>query len=204
MRPLTLTTERLELRAFTTADVDDVTAACQDPEIARWIPVPAPYARRDAVDFIENIQASGWRDDTLYNFGVFDRGDGSLVGSMGLAGLAALRTPERTAELGFWTAKGKRGNGYTVEAGRAVVGWAFDALGVERLEWVAAVGNEASLAVATRLGFVREGLQRGRIVHRGVRRDAWVGALLPSDWGRTTETPYLPSTGRAAGQPPAP
>lgn len=112
---------------------------------------------------------------------------------MGLVRIAHLRTAERQAELGFWTAKEQRGKGYTVEAGRAVIDWAFAGLGVERLEWIATAGNHASRAVALRLGFVMEGVQRARIVHRGTRRDAWTGALLPSDWGRTGGTPYLPA-----------
>ncbi|EST22315.1 hypothetical protein N566_26715 [Streptomycetaceae bacterium MP113-05] len=193
MEPITLTTERLELRPLAGADTDAVAAACRDPEIARWIPVPDPYARRDAVEFIENVSTSGWRDDTMYNFGVFTREGGALVGSMGLVRLGELKGPKRQAELGFWTAKEHRGRGHTVEAARAVIGWAFSDLGVERMEWVATAGNVGSRAVAQRLGFVMEGLQRGVIVHRGVRRDAWVGALLPSDWGREMQTPYLPA-----------
>lgn len=193
METVRLTTERLELRPFTAGDVDAVAAACQDPEIPRWIPVPVPYRREDATEFVENVSATGWRDDTMYNFGVFTREDGTLVGSMGLVRIQQLRAAERQAEIGFWTAKEQRGNGYTVEAARAVIDWAFTDLGVERMEWVATAGNEASRAVAARLGFVMEGLQRGKIVHRGVRRDAWIGALLPTDWGRDMETPYLPA-----------
>jgi RimJ/RimL family protein N-acetyltransferase len=199
MQTVRLTTERLELRPLTAEDVDDVTAACQDPQIGRWIPIPVPYSREDAVEFVENVATSGWREDTMYNFGVFTRAEGTLVSSMGLVRTALLRSAERQAEIGFWTAKEQRGHGYTVEAARAVIGWAFADLGVERLEWVATAGNEASRAVAAKLGFVMEGLQRGKIVHRGVRRDAWIGALLPTDWGQGMETPYLPAVraGRA-------
>lgn len=192
MEPITLSTERLLLRPFEGRDADALFAACQDPEIPRWIAVPDPYEREDAEEFVQHANPAGWRDDTMYNFGVFTR-QGSLVGSMGLVRLAQLRTAERQAELGFWTAKEQRGKGYTVEAAHAVIDWAFSGLGLERMEWVATAGNEPSRAVALRLGFVMEGLQRARIVHRGVRRDAWIGALLPSDWGRRTETPYLPA-----------
>lgn len=192
MKPITLTTERLILRVLEDRDIDAVYAACQDPEIPRWTPVPTPYHREHAESFVRDASANGWRDDTMYNFGVFTH-DGALAGSMGLVRLAALYTSERQAELGYWTAKEQRGRGYTVEAARAVIGWAFDGLGVERLEWVAEKGNVASRAVAERLGFTVEGTLRGKIVHRGTRRDAWFGALLPSDWERTSRTPYLPA-----------
>ena len=192
MEPITLTTERLILRVLRDRDIDAVHAACQDPEIPRWTPVPSPYHREHAEGFVRETSANGWRDDTMYNFGFFTH-EGALVGSMGLVRLAALRTVERQAELGYWTAREHRGRGYTVEAARAVIDWAFDGLGVERLEWLAEAGNMPSRAVAERLGFTMEGTLRAKIVHRGTRRDAWIGSLLPSDRQRSCTTPYLPA-----------
>jgi RimJ/RimL family protein N-acetyltransferase len=192
MEPVTLTTERLVLRVLEDRDIDALHAACQDPEIPRWTPVPSPYLREHAESFVRETSAHGWRDDTMYNFGVFTH-EGALVSSMGLVRLASLYTAARQAELGYWTAREHRGRGYTVEAARAVIGWAFDELGVERLEWVAEAGNVPSRAVAQRLGFTMEGTLRAKIVHQGTRRDAWIGALLPSDWQRTSATAYLPA-----------
>jgi RimJ/RimL family protein N-acetyltransferase len=192
MEPITITTDRLILRPLRSPDIDAVYAACQDPEIPRWTSVPSPYTRDDAQSFVQEITVSGWREDTLYNFGVFTRDGDALAGSMGLVRLAQLGAPERQAELGYWTTKEHRGKGYTVEAARAVCGWAFDSLGVERIEWYAEAGNEGSRAVALRTGFVMEGAIRSKVVHEGTRRDAWAGSLLPSDWGRRSATPYLP------------
>ncbi|MYS25267.1 Protein N-acetyltransferase, RimJ/RimL family [Streptomyces sp. DvalAA-14] len=192
MEPISLTTDRLLLRPLAPADAPAVHTACQDPDIPRWTSVHSPYALADADDFVGRICVEGWRDDVLYNFGVFTRDTGDLVGSMGLVRLGQLPAPDHQAELGYWTAKEQRGKGYTVEAGRAVCGWAFAALGVERIEWYAEAGNEGSRAVALRLGFVMEGTIRSKIVQEGTRRDAWSGSLLPSDWGRQSATAYLP------------
>lgn len=192
MEPITLRTERLLLRPLEERDEEALAAACDDPDILRFVPLPDPYGLKDAEEFVREVSRAGWREDTMYNFGVFTHG-GDLVGSMGLVRLAHLRTPERQAELGFWTAREQRRRGYTAEAGRAVVDWAFTSLGVERMEWIAQAGNEGSHAVARRIGFVDEGIQRARIVHRGTRRDARIAALLPSDWDRPQTTPYLPS-----------
>ncbi|MGY1436085.1 GNAT family N-acetyltransferase [Streptomyces reniochalinae] len=192
MEPITLRTERLLLRPFERGDAEAVAAACDDPDIQRYVPVPEPYTLADAEEFVTVTNPAGWRDDTMYNFGVFTH-DGQLVGSMGLVGVTLLRTAERRAELGFWTARGHRRRGCAAEAGRAVAEWAFTSLGVERLEWVAQADNAGSRAVAQRIGFVEEGVQRARIVHRGTRRDARTAALLPSDWGLPLDTPYLPA-----------
>lgn len=68
----------------------------------------------------------------------------------------------------------------------------FTELGAERVEWRAEVGNEASRAVALKVGFVMEGTLRAALLMRGTTRDAWIGALLPSDVGLPSPHPYLP------------
>ena len=72
-----------------------------------------------------------------------------------------LRSPERQAELGFWTAKEHRGNGYTRRPRAPSPHWAFTELGVDRLEWLAEVGNEGSRAVA-RTARLRDGGRTAR------------------------------------------
>ncbi|MFE7119409.1 GNAT family N-acetyltransferase [Streptomyces sp. NPDC057654] len=192
MEPVTLTTDRLILRPLTDADAEAVHAACQDPEISRWSSVPSPYTSEDAENYVGRTVPTGWQDDSLYTFGTFAAGDGALVGVVCLVRLAQLAAPEHQAEIGYWTAKEQRGRGYTVEAVREVVRWAFADLGVERLEWHAEAGNEGSRAVALKAGFQMEGTMRSKSVYAGTRRDEWVASLLPSDLGRPTETPYLP------------
>ncbi|MFI2030751.1 GNAT family N-acetyltransferase [Streptomyces buecherae] len=191
MEPLILNTPRLILRPFEASDVDAVFAACQDPDIPRWTNVPSPYLREHAQNFVTEMVPNGWRDNTSYSLAVVTKDDGVLVGAMGLVRLE-LAGPERQAEIGYWTVKEHRGRGYTVEAARRMIDWAFGELGVERMEWYAEVGNEGSWAVARSLGFQREGTLRARIPHAGTRRDSWIGSLLPSDLGLPTPTPYLP------------
>lgn len=190
MEHVTLTTERLILRPFEPSDAAAVHAACQEPDIPRWTSVPSPYTLHDAEQWVGTVAPEGWRDDTSYPFAVLTKDDGSLVGAMGLVRLAQLRTLERQAEIGYWTAKEQRGKGYTAEAAAAVARWAFADLGVERMEWLAEAGNEGSWAVARKVGFRMEGTLRAKLVHEGTRRDVWIGSLLPSD---------LPTEGGRAG-----
>ena len=72
-------------------------------------------------------------------------------------------------------------------AARLVVAWAFGELGIERLEILTYPGNEASQALAGRLGFTREGLLRGFLeTEPGKSREGRVvpsadGSLPPRD-----------------------
>jgi RimJ/RimL family protein N-acetyltransferase len=177
--PVTLTTSRLQLRPFVPADVDAVHAACQDPDIQRWIgAIPSPYAREDAAHFVQQVAPAGWASGSHLTFAVTDASSGELLGNVGLH-VPGLHSPG-VAEIGFWCAAPARGRGVITEAAAAVAAWGFGR-DVARLEWYAEVGNTASRRVAEKLGFSYEGCLRARLLNRGRRVDAWVGSLLPGE-----------------------
>ncbi|MEU6093209.1 GNAT family N-acetyltransferase [Streptomyces sp. NPDC047079] len=192
MDPVTLTTERLLLRTVGPQDTDAVFAAAQDPDIQRWTTIPSPYLREHAEVFVGRMAPDGWADGSMFTFGVFLL-SGELVSMLSLT-MRSLGV----AEVGFWTAKEHRGNGYITEATLAAARWAFTDLSIDRVEWRAEVGNAGSRAVAERAGFLIEGTLRAAINNKGVRRDCWVGSLLPSDVGLPSAVPYLPSPARSA------
>ena len=69
--------------------------------------------------------------------------------------------------------------------------WAFNELGVQRLELTTAPENVASQRVAERAGFTREGVLRGLVATKSNgRRDSVMFSLLPADLGyRTLQDP---------------
>ncbi|MFC5632987.1 GNAT family N-acetyltransferase [Streptomyces bullii] len=187
MDPVTLTTGRLLLRTVGPKDTETVYAACQDPDIQRWTTIPSPYLREHARGFTEQMVPDGWAHDAMFTFGVF-LPSGDLAGMLGLT-MHSLGV----AEIGFWAAKEHRGNGYITEAVLTACRWAFTRASIDRVEWRAEVGNRASRAVAERAGFTIEGTLRSALNNNGVRRDCWVGSLLPSDLGLPSTAPYLPA-----------
>lgn len=60
MDKLRLRTGRLLLEAPSATDIEAITAACQDPEIQRWVPIPVPYALREAEEYVTAYSDSGW------------------------------------------------------------------------------------------------------------------------------------------------
>ena len=187
MDPVTLTTDRLLLRTVGPHDTDAVYDAVQDPDIQRWTTIPSPYLREHAQGFTEQIVPDGWADGSAFTFGIL-LPEGELVGVVSIT-MRALGV----AEIGFWAKKDHRGNGYITEAAVAASHWAFTALSVDRVEWRAEVGNIGSRSVAEHAGFTIEGTLRSALNNKGVRRDAWVGSLLPSDLGLPSTAPYLPA-----------
>ncbi|WCD97294.1 GNAT family N-acetyltransferase [Streptomyces sp. HUAS 31] len=187
MEPVTLTTDRLLMRAVGQKDADTVYEAAQDPDIQRWTTIPSPYLREHARSFTEELVPEGWQNGSMFTWGLFLPEREDLVGMLGLT----MRSMSE-AEVGFWGTKEHRGNGYVTEAVLAAARWAFVQLSIDRVEWRAEVGNGPSRAVAERAGFTLEGTLRSAIVQQGVRRDCWVGSLLPSDLALPSTAPYLP------------
>ena len=173
----TLTGPRVRLRPWRADDVDAVCAACQDPEIQRWTQVPVPYAREHAEGFVDGIAAETWAEGGGL-FAVEPKDGGPLIGS-----IALFPPHDGYAEAGYWTAPGGRGQGYTAEALGLLCRWAFDDVGLRRVELVVDPDNAGSRGVAERAGFRAEGVVRQRFLHRGVPSDVVLYALLAADVG---------------------
>lgn len=187
MQPIELSTERLTLRAPGAADVDAITAACQDPEIPRWTTVPSPYTRQDAEGFVELV-AQWWDDGSQAVWGI--RHDDRLIGTIGLHHIVPHPVGGH-AELGYWMSADVRGRGFLVEAGRAVLDWGFQELGLVRIRWQAVVGNIPSARTARALGFRYEGMMRQGLTSQRGRDDGWVAGLLAEDDRTPVEWPVL-------------
>lgn len=175
-----LETERLRLRSLLESDIDDVLASCVDPELQRWIPLPAPgepYTRETAESFCLRIAPAIRTGGDGQHWAMVDKETGRFTGSVAL-----LRTqwPAMVTEIGYWVSPWGRGKGYATEAVVAVSRWALNQ-GFQRVELKAAVGNTGSRKVAEAAGFVPEGTERNAMpLHEG-RSDLSVYGLIPTD-----------------------
>ena len=79
---------------------------------------------------------------------------------------------------------GAQGQGYMTEALRAIYAWAFDTMGVDRIEAQVHPLNTPSLVLLKKLGFVEEGLLREAGYWMGERRDLVQLGLLRREFVR--------------------
>lgn len=179
---LTLEEGDLRLSRPVEADVEELIAACRDPEIQRFTHVPSSYGAEQARSYIEDAE-KGLRDGTQVALVARDAG-GRLLASCGLVEVDA---NDLGGEVGYWVAPWARGQGVATRAARAVCRWAFDEGGLERLDLEAAASNPASNAVARRLGFTHEGTRRRSAIEGATgepgtpRMDMHVWGLLPGE-----------------------
>jgi RimJ/RimL family protein N-acetyltransferase len=179
-----LTTDRLTLRPFNESDVEAVLSAVADPVIHTWLPLPDPYTRR---------HAQLWCCDTAPAVRRTGRGLVRAVeAASGLVGSIDLKRTDwegRVTEIGYWTSASARGNGVMTEATRALARWVLDVMGFARVELRIASGNAASIRVAQKAGFVREGVARSAgYVHAG-RVDLVIYSLIRADLGLPQDRP---------------
>jgi RimJ/RimL family protein N-acetyltransferase len=168
------------LRAWRERDRDVLLAAGEDPAIVRFrgsVPVGAPAVDR----WLAELQGARERGER-FDLAIADALDGAALGSITLWSVSGRH---RRAAVNYWVAAHARGRGVARRALALTATWAFDELRLARLELFVDPRNAASLRVAERCGFVREGLLRSYLEIAGTRRDAIALGLLPGD-PRTT------------------
>lgn len=166
------------LRPPSLSDVDPYRAVRSESDTRRWMgwDDDRPPSREETAATIERA-LDGWRDGTWAVFVILDVVGGDLVGG------ANLRIGEfDSAEVSYYLGCSARGRGYATRTVLLLARWAFDDLGIQRLELRAHPDNDASIRVAERAGFTREGIERAsRAWPDGSRFDSVLFSLLPGD-----------------------
>src|SRR6185437_14448989 len=98
-------------------------------------------------------------------------------GFVGVCDLSEIDRRHKRAEIGFLLGREAWGQGYALEAMRAVLTYAA-ASGLSRLLARTHLGNRRSDTLLEKLGFEEEGLLRGHVLRDGERRDCRLFGLL--------------------------
>jgi len=153
-----------------------VEAMLDDPDNIRFTRIPEPVPPNFARTWFERYEESR-RDGTREAFAI--AGDGGEF--LGIALAPQIDRETATAELGYIVAPEARGHGVATEALRRLTAWAFDELGMQRLELLISVDNVASKKVAERCGYIRDGVLRSAYFKQGLREDTEIWSRLPTD-----------------------
>jgi ribosomal-protein-alanine N-acetyltransferase len=174
----TIEGRQVRLRWLTDADVDALHRVFSDPRVMRYWLTPPFADRAAAVAYLAQIRA-GFADQTLFQWGVARREDDAVIGTCTLFRFEPLH---RRAELGYALAFDSWKQGRMSDALRALLRFAFDTLGLHRIEADVDPRNAASIALLARLGFEQEGLLRQRWHVNGELQDALFFGLLAPEW----------------------
>jgi ribosomal-protein-alanine N-acetyltransferase len=178
---------RLELRPLKASDWDAWSGVrIRSREwLEPWEPLGEPGAPDPALD-AEAFKArcGAWERqrhfDAAYGFGIFLRESGEFVGEVSLGSVQ--RGPFQSGNVGYWIDESHAGYGYMPEAVAVVLRYAFEQLGMHRVEAAIVPRNARSRRVAEKLGMREEGTSERFLQIRGVWEDHVRYAITTEEW----------------------
>ena len=180
-----LETERLVLRRFTGADVDNLLDLDSDPEVMRFLtggkPTPREVIRDETLPrilhYYERFAGFGF-------WAAIERSTGDFLGWFEFRPQEGSGTDE--AELGYRLRRSAWGRGYATEGSRALIRKGFSELGVRRV-----VAETMAVNIASRRVMEKAGLTLERTFHRswpnpieGAEQGEVEYAFTKADWER--------------------
>jgi RimJ/RimL family protein N-acetyltransferase len=154
--PVKIISGGLEIREFGPQDAAPVAAFVAAGDRTA-LPPGSPGAVADVDGWLTDKVHQRRLDGEGVHLAIVERTTGKIVGSIGLRDTdwEAGRT-----EIGYGIHTSQRGRGYATEAARAVGRWALIDGGIRRVQLHSRVDNVASLRVAEKAGYQREGTLR--------------------------------------------
>jgi ribosomal-protein-serine acetyltransferase len=171
--------DQVTLRGFKSDDAEAVFEAVSENfehlnPFMVWI--RPDYSPAMAKEFIDRSILEAGEKKSL-GFGIF-----RVEKFIGSIGFSTFDWEARTTEIGYWIDKHEQGKGIISAACRLLINYAFDELGLNRIQIRCAAENLASAAIPEKFGFLKEGVLRQSQFRNGNLHDFLVYGLLASEW----------------------
>lgn len=171
--------EQVTLRELRASDAPSLFALLTTEEVARFISPPPT-----TVEGFEQFIAWTHRQRAAGQYACFAIVPHGTDAAVGIFQLRALDATFRTAEWGFVMGSAYWGRGHFADGAAAVLGFAFETVGVHRLEARAAVQNGRGNGALRKVGATCEATLRQSFLKDGRYLDQHLWSVLASDWRR--------------------
>jgi len=171
---------RIRIRRYRADDADALYEAVRESidKLIKWMPWCHPdYSRDESVEWTSTRDAD-WESGVTYDFVIEDNETRRFLGGCGINNIDNLN---KHANLGYWAKSGCTGKGVATAAAMLMIKFAFEDLGLVRIEIVHAIENKASRRVIEKTGAFKEGVARNRVMLSSGPHDAIVYSLIPAD-----------------------
>src|SRR5580765_6599782 len=172
-----LTGSMVTLRELRLSDATSLLSMLSTEEVARFISPPPT-----TVEGFERFIAWTHRERAAGNYACFAVVPHGLDTAIGIFQVRQLEPGFGTAEWGFAIGSAFWGTGVFQDGARLVVEFAFDTIGVHRLEARAAIKNGRGNGALRTLGAVQEGVLRKSFQRNGEYLDQSLWTILDEDW----------------------
>lgn len=174
-----ITGSAMTLRELRASDAPTLFAMLTSEEASRFVSAPPPSVEgvERFIEWTVRERAAG----THACFGIVPHG---MTDAVGIIQIRQTEADFRTAEWGFALGVGYWGSGVFAEAAPLALRFAFEVLGVHRLEARAAVKNGRGNGALRKLGAVAEGILRRSFYRHGEYLDQVLWTILATDRAR--------------------
>lgn len=174
----TICTERLILRKISLDDIDDMYEYASNSKLTEyltWSPHPDKAYTFEYVSYLQTRYKSG----EFFDWAIISKESGKMIGT---CGFTRFDFRHNFGEIGYVVNPDYHGRGIATEAVRAVIGFGFENLALNRIECRFMMGNDASRKVMEKNGMSFEGTIRQGMLVKGVYRDIGICSILQSEY----------------------
>ena len=179
----TMTGTMVTLRELQVSDAPSLFAMLTTEEVSRFISPPPT-----SVEGFERFIAWTLRMRDLGSYACFAVTVGDSDTAIGIFQLRELEPGFATAEWGFAIGSAFWGTGVFADGAELLVRFAFETVGVHRLEARAAVKNGRGNGALRKMGAVQEGVLRRSFLKNGEYHDQVLWSILDEDWAGAQRT----------------
>lgn len=165
------------LREVEMSDAASLMAHLSSEEVSRFI-LPPPRS----LESFENYILKALRDRQAGHYACFVVVPDGMDDAVGVFQLRQLEAGFATAEWGFAIGSAFWGAGLFMQCAKQVLEFAFETVGVQRLEARAAVMNGRGNGALRKIGAVQEGVLRRSFKRHGQFFDQVLWSVLAEDW----------------------
>lgn len=176
--PEKIESKKIRLRKLKLEDISviyDIYSNEDSSKLDDWI----PYTKIEEAEALINKSNKDFINKSELRYGIEDVTRNILVGSCGIFGFDEWN---KKCMLYYQIHHNERNKGYASEAVKLLVRYAFYDLKSNRIEAYITPGNDSSIRVLEKNGFINEGLLRQMEFYKGQFWDGIVMAILKRDY----------------------
>lgn len=168
--------ENYKIRNFKADDVNSLVKYANNYAVSRFLRdgFPFPYTQEDAERWINFVND----DSTNLAFAIADEKE--LIG--GIGAMPNQDINRFTSEIGYWLAEPLWNKGIITKAVRIFCNYLFTNFNFNHLTASIFEGNDASIRVVQKVGFVLEGVMRKNVFKENRFLDQYIYGLLKEDF----------------------